>query len=182
MEQNSYNLDITEQLIKKNNHIRGLSKDLKKNHMSILRNINFLYKENVVDFNIEGKNKAYFLKKTIEAKSYIFMTEIYKLIKLLKKYPTLTRTLEDIRKNRKVKMAILFGSYAKNIANERSDIDIYIGTKDNELKKNLERGNSKLSIKIGSYNSNNLLIKEIGKNHVIIKGMERYYEINKFFE
>ena len=41
---------------------------------------------------------------------------------------------------------------------------------------------SKLSIKIGKYDKNNNLIKEIEKNHVIIKGVDEYYEKNKFFE
>ena len=41
---------------------------------------------------------------------------------------------------------------------------------------------TKLSIKIGKYDKSNLLIKEILKNHIIIIGVERYYEKNRFFE
>ncbi len=78
-------------------------------------------------------------------------------------------------------MAILFGSYAKLIAKKQSDIDLYIDTDDKKIKKDVELINTKLSVKIGRYDKDNLLIKEIEKNHVIIKGVELFYEKNKFF-
>ena len=78
-------------------------------------------------------------------------------------------------------MAIIFGSYAKGLAHKDSDIDVYIETTNLQLKKDIEQLNTKLSVKIGKYNSTNILIQEIEKNHVIIKGVEQYYEKNKFF-
>ena len=47
MSQNSYNTKIVESLLQKDNHIRGLAKDLNINQMTISRRINGLYKENV---------------------------------------------------------------------------------------------------------------------------------------
>ena len=94
----------------------------------------------------------------------------------------LRRVIELIKKNDKIRLAILFGSYAKGIAAKDSDIDIYIDTKDAKLKEEAEQIDSKISVKIGSYNKDSLLIKEIEKNHVIIKGTELYYEKNKFFD
>jgi predicted nucleotidyltransferase len=84
--------------------------------------------------------------------------------------------IEAIRKNIKIKLAILFGSYAKGIAKQDSDIDIFIETKERSIKKELENLNSKLSVKIGDFDQSNPLIREIKKNHVIIKGIEQYYE------
>ena len=78
-------------------------------------------------------------------------------------------------------MIILFGSYAKGTPKKDSDIDIYLETNDNNVKTRVKETNSKLSIKIGKYNKSSLLIKEIEKNKVIIKGMEVYYEKNNFF-
>jgi len=78
-------------------------------------------------------------------------------------------------------LAIIFGSYAKGLAHKDSDIDVYIETTNLQLKKDIEQLNTKLSVKIGKYNSTNILIQEIEKNHVIIKGVEQYYEKNKFF-
>ncbi len=77
---------------------------------------------------------------------------------------------------------MIFGSYAKGTAAKNSDVDIFIETNDKKIKEELSIIDSKLSIKIGDYNKNNPLIKEIERNHTIIKGVEEYYEKNKFFE
>ena len=182
MEQKSYELEIVNNLIGKNWHVRGLAKHLGVNHMLLFRKFKELYNKNVIDYKQEGKNKNYFLKKTLEAKSYVFMGENYKLIKLLEKYPNLRNAIEKIQKNNKVKLAVIFGSYAKGLAKKDSDIDVYIEAKDQKLKREIELINSKINIQIGKYDKDNLLIKEIERNHVILKGAEEFYECNKFFD
>ena len=182
MAQKDYTLEIVLDLIKGSSHLRAIAAHLSINHMMIARKIKDLINENAVDFKIEGKNKLFFLKKTIEAKNYFFSAESYKLNKLLGKYPSLRGIIEKIQADKRIKLAILFGSYAKEIAKEESDIDIYIDTKDHKIKESLSLLNSKLSVKIGKYNKSSLLIKEIQKNKVILKGVELYYEKNKFFD
>ncbi|MDO8740898.1 MAG: nucleotidyltransferase domain-containing protein [Candidatus Woesearchaeota archaeon] len=182
MSQNNYNIKIIESLFKSDNHIRGLARLLKTNQTTIARKVHELYGDNIVDFKQEGRNKVFFLKKTLEAKQYAYLVEPHKLLEILKKYPHLRRIIELIRRNQKISLAILFGSYAKGIAAKGSDIDIYIDTKDAKLKEEVEQIDSKISVKIGSYNKDSLLIKEIEKNHVIIKGTEIYYDKNKFFD
>jgi len=182
MEQKNYKLEIVKELLRNNNHVRGIAKKLDINHMTILRKIKELSKENVVDYEKQGKNKVYFLKKTIEAKNHVLTTENYKLTKTLKKYPNLRSIIKKIQKNKKIKLAILFGSYAKNIAKKESDIDVYIKTKNPNIKKEIQMINTKLNIKIGDFDLSSLLIKEIIKNHVIIKGVEEFYEKTRFFE
>ncbi len=176
MSQISYKVEIIGMLLRESNHIRGLAKDLKTNQMTISRKIKELEEENVVDFKQEGKNKKYFLKQSIEAKEHIFTYEHYKLLQTIEKYPSLKLIFQKIRENSKVKLALLFGSYSKYSPNKNSDIDIYIETTSQELKEEVAKISSKISIKIGKYDKNNLLIKEINKNHVIIKGVEEYYE------
>ena len=177
-----YELEIVNELLNNKNHIRGIAKKLNTNHMNIARKIKELEKENVVDYKQEGKNKAYFLKKTIEAKNYVLSAESYKLTNLIKKYPDIRIIAEGVQKDKRIKLAILFGSYAKGIAKSDSDIDIYIETSDKRIREDISLINTKMSIKIGKYDKSSLLIKEIEKNHVIIKGVEQYYENNKFFE
>ena len=80
-----------------------------------------------------------------------------------------------------IRLALIFGSYAKDIPKEHSDIDVYIETADQRIKKQLEEAHSTLSVKIGKYNSDNYLVKEIQKNHIIIKGLEEYYDKQRFF-
>lgn len=176
MEQKDYKLEIILELLRGENHPRAIAKKLETNHMMVVRKIKDLLKENVVDFKQIGKNKTYFLKNTAEAKSYIIKSEHSKLIKVLRKYPELRSIIDKIQDNSKINLAILFGSYAKETAGKESDIDLYLETRDRNIKKNLEQLNNKLSVKIGEFKKESLLAKEIIKNHVIIKGVEKYYE------
>jgi len=182
MEQKDYILEIIKQLIKGGNHVRGIAKELNTNHMLIVRKIKELFRNNIVDFKQEGKNKSYFLKRTIEAQVYILMAEHYKLLQIIGKYPTLRRIIEKIQNDKRIKLAILFGSYVKGTATKDSDIDIYLDTRNLNLKRELNPLDLKLSIKIGRYNKKDNLIKEIENNHVIIKGVEEFYEKSKFFD
>lgn len=176
MEQKDYELEIINELTKENNHIRGLAKNLNVNHMLIKRKIKRLFDNNVIDCKQEGKNKTYLLKKTLEAKIYLYKKEYYTLLNLLKRYPFLRSIIEKIQNNKKVKLAILFGSFAKNLAKKDSDIDIYIETNDKKLKEEISKIDSNLSIKIGKYNKKENVIKELEKNHIILKGVEQFYE------
>ena len=181
MAQKDYKMEIVLELLKGKNHVRGIAKSIGTNHMNISRKIKELSKENVVDYTEEGKNKAFFLKKTSESKAYVLMAENYKLIRALEKYSTLRGIIEKIQKNNKIKLAILFGSYSKGLAKNDSDIDIYIETNNKKIKYEIESIDTRLSVKIGEFSTENLLIKEIIKNHTIIKGVEDYYDKIKLF-
>jgi len=141
-----------------------------------LRNIN------VLDYKVEGKNHVYFIKKNLISKSFILNAENYKLSKLLGKYPELEQIFNDIIKKSKCSLIILFGSYAKGTPKKNSDIDIYIETTSQKIKEDVQKIYDLISVKIGKFNLDDLLVKEIIKNHVIIKGGEEYYEKIRFFE
>ena len=175
-------LDIILELLKENAHLREIARNLKESHSTVLRKLNDFLKEKVIDYRQEGKNKVFFIKKNLRAKNNVYLAEIYKLNKLLGKHPELSIIFEDIQKNFSKGMIILFGSYAKGIPKTDSDVDIYLETVDNKLKNKLKDINSKLSIKIGKFDNTSLLIKEIIKNHVIIRGVEEFYEKNNFFK
>lgn len=181
MEQKDSKLEIVGALLQESVHIRGIAKKLGTNHMLVARKIRELAKENAVDFTWAGKNKSYFLKKTAEARAYALMSESYKLMRALSRYPVLRGVVEKIQKDKRIHMAVLFGSYAKGLAAKDSDIDIYMETKNRSMKKELQLLDSKLSVKIGKYDRESPLIREIEKSHVIIKGIEEFYEKNRFF-
>lgn len=184
MERNKTNveLEIILILLKNETHLREIARILNTPHSTILRKLNFLAEDNIVDFNIEGKNKKFFLKKNLQSRNIIFNAEKYKLSKLLREYPMLNIVLEDILKNTKERMIIIFGSYAKSLAKKESDIDVYIETTTKRTKHEIQELNSKLSVKIGSFDLSSLLIKEIIKDHVILKGVEEFYERTNLFE
>ena len=175
MSQINYNIVLN--LMKQDNHIRGLAKDLNTNQTTIARKVQELADQNILDFRLEGKNKVYFIKKTLESSEYIKIIEHNKLLEAIKKYPKLRLIIEKIQENKKMKLAIIFGSYAKGNADKDSDIDLYVQTQSKDTKISLEQGDSKLSIKIGKFDKETTLAKEIIKNHIIIKGVDAYYEL-----
>jgi len=175
-------LEIILSLIKWRSHLREIARNLEESHSTVLRKIKELLNENIVDYRQEGRNKVFFIKNNLKAKNYVYSAEIYKLNRLINKHPELSIMFEDIKKNFQKGMIILFGSYAKGNEKSDSDIDIYLETTDNKIKKKLKELNSKLSIKIGEFDASSLLIKEIIKNHVVIRGAEEYYERNNFFK
>lgn len=181
MEQKDYNMEIVLVLLKGRFHIREIAKKIGTNPMMVTRKMKMLEKGNIVDFAVQGKNKVYSLKDTAEAKAYAFMAEKYALLAALSKYPGLRKVEDWINADRRIGLAVLFGSYAKGTPRKGSDIDIYIETENRDIKKELHLLDSSLSVKIGKYNRNNPLIREIEKNHVILKGVERYYEKSEFF-
>jgi len=178
---NNMELNIILLLLRGGLHLRAIAKNLKESHSTVLRKINNLLEENVLDYKMEGRNKIFYIKKNIQAKNYVFNAERYKLIKLLRKYPKLSIIVEDVLKNVNEKLIILFGSYAKFKAKKESDIDIYIETENKKIRTKLEMLYSKLSVKIGKFNLNSNLAKEIIKNHVILRGVEEFYDKINFF-
>lgn len=169
-------LEIINVLLRSENHVRGVAKKLGESHSTVLRKLNNLKKENVVDSKVEGKNKIFFLKDNIIAKNYIKKAELQKLSILLRKYPELGVLFEEILKKIDEKLIVLFGSYAKGLAKKDSDIDVYIETKNRNVKKAVEDIHSKISVKIGTFDIKSPLIKEIIKDHVIIRGIEVFYD------
>ena len=174
-------LDIVLVLLNGKNHLRGIAKQLDESHSTVARRLDKLVKGDVVDFKQEGRNKVFFIRKTIQAKNYVFNAERHKLIKLLKKYPELGIIIDDLLKKTKKSIVVLFGSYAKFSAKPQSDIDIYVQSMDRKVKVELESTNSKVKVKIGYFDLDSDLVKEIIKNHVILKGTEEFYEKARFF-
>ena len=180
---NNISLEIILNILKKaENHARNIAKDLNISHTTILRKTKELVDENVLDYKKQGKNKVFFLKKTLKAKNYVFMAENYKTNKVLREYPPLGVIMKDVINNAEADLIILFGSYAKFNAKKSSDIDLFIETRHNRLKEKLKHIDNRISLKTGRFDQSNNLIKEIIKNHALIKGIEIFYEKTKFFE
>lgn len=169
-------------LINQKLHVRAIAKLLQTNHMTILRALKELTTKNIIDFEEIGRNKSYYLKKTIEAKSFVISSEMFKARETIEKYPSLRRIIGSIQQNQKIKVALIFGSYAKGTVKENSDIDIYIETNNLQVKREVEIIDSRASVKIGKFDETTPLGKEIMMNHAIIKGAEQFYENKSIFK
>ena len=178
----NHEFEVLLYLLRKEAHGRELAKELKTSLTRIQSILYNLRQHNVIDYKIEGKNHVYFIKKNIISKAYILNAENYKLVRLFKKHPLLEPLFRNITKQYPNLLIILFGSYAKFIAKEDSDIDIYICTNDKKIKDKIKLFYDKLSIKMGNFNKEDLLIQEIIRNHIIIQRGESYYEKLRFFD
>jgi len=175
VEQNLTN-EIVALLQQANLHPRGLAEKLQTNHMTIARKLRHLVDENIADYRTEGKNNVYFLKKSIEGRNAAMIAEVYKQSRIVSTYPVLRGIFQEVQEMREIPLALLYGSYAKGLPKKNSDIDIYIETLNSNVKKQLEQRHSLLSVKIGEFDPKSLLIREIIKDHVIIKGVEVYFD------
>jgi predicted nucleotidyltransferase len=181
VEQNLTN-EIVAVLLQTDLHPRGMAEKLQTNHMTIARNLHNLVDENIADYRTEGKNTVYFLKKSIEGRNAAMIAELYKQSRIVSAYPVLRGIFQAVQKMPDIPLALLYGSYAKGLPTKESDIDIYIETLNSTIKKQLEQRHSLLSVKIGEFDPNSLLIREIIKDHIIIKGVEVYFDKTGFFE
>jgi len=179
-----YNLEyeIVLTLIAKDSHVRMLAVELKEPHSSVLRKLGEMKQKQIVDYRTEGKNKVYYLKKNIFVQKSVINAENYKLLKIADKHPFLSVLFKEVISNSDSPLIILFGSYAKGISKEDSDIDIFVESKSIAEKRKIQDLHHKLSLKIGILEKDSLLGKEIIKNHAILKGAELYYEKIGFFK
>jgi len=129
-----------------------------------------------------GKNKVYSLKKTIEGRNAAMIAEIYKQSLFVSRYPILRGIFQATQEMQEIPLALLYGSYAKGLQTKESDIDLYIETLNSSVKKKLEQRHSLLSVKIGEFDTKNLLVREMMKDHIIVKGVEVYFEKTEFLQ
>ena len=96
-------------------------------------------------------------------------------------HPHLEPIFQDMIKKCKGPI-LLFGSYARGTETTNSDIDIFMTEDERKLKEDIEDLYENIHVKVGKINPDNPLMKEIIKDHVIIKGGEIFYERGRFFE
>ena len=162
-------------------YIRETSKILNISSRTSLLNLNKLEKKGILESYTKGKIRLFKIKESFLAKNYFLLVEQYKLVKFLEKNNKIKEVVKKLTLLIKG-TAIIFGSYAKFRAKKDSDIDIYIETKNRNIKKQIENIHSKISVKIGLFDVKSNLIKEIIKNHVIVRGVEDFYEKKQVFK
>ena len=83
-----------------------------------------LEKEKILKSKVEGKNKYFSLNlDNIQTKSYLLKAEIYRTEFFLGQYSEFKIFLKAINTN---SILIIFGSFAKLIADKNSDLDLFI--------------------------------------------------------
>jgi len=174
--------EIILELLKRESHGRELSKKLDTSLTRVKSALKELYDLNVIYYTVSGKNHTYNIRNNLVAKTYVMNAENYKLSKTIMKNPILEPIFKEILKITKSRLIMLFGSYAKGQEKKNRDIDIYIENLSNNEISLIKNINGKISVKTVKFNDKDLLIREIINNHVIIRGVEDYYEKIGFLE
>ena len=109
VEQNLTN-EIVALLLKEDLHTRAIAEHLKSNHATVSRKLRNLTEDNIVDFRMEGKNKVFTIKRTIEGRNAAMIAEIYKQSSVVSKYPVLRGIFQALQEMPDIPLAILYGS------------------------------------------------------------------------
>jgi len=162
-------------------YIREVEKLLEVSSRTALVTLAKLEKKGVLESKTKGKIKTYTIKKSSLSREYLLLTEQYKKIRFLEKNHLVKEVLEKADECMQG-IVLVFGSYAKGIQKEGSDLDLFIvGTYDE--KKIKEAGKKYgLDINVKSYPIDifekemraDILLKEVIENHILIKDAEGF--------
>jgi predicted nucleotidyltransferase len=165
----------------KDYYIREVERLLKTSSRTALLALAQLEHTGILESRTRGKIKVYCIRKAAIARQYLVLAEQYKKIQFLENNPLIREVLE--KTDGLIEgAAIIFGSYAKGIQKQGSDLDLFISGKFQESNiKDIGRV-YKIDIRIKSYPPKlfeaelheDILLREILENHVIIKGAEEF--------
>ncbi|MEW6222502.1 MAG: nucleotidyltransferase domain-containing protein [Candidatus Hadarchaeota archaeon] len=155
-------------------YIREVEKLLKISPRTAQLILENLENKGIVESKMRGKIKSYALKRSISSQMYVAFAEQYKTIAFLEKTPMIKEIIEKIIPAVDG-VGVIFGSYAKGIAREESDLDIFVvGKYDNKVIKKvsktygIEIGVKCYPAKVFEKNlHSDILLKEMLKNHLL---------------
>lgn len=167
-------------------HGRDLSAKLNLPNKSVANILNKFENLGLLKYEYLGRYKLFFLNwDNLEVKDYLKIIEIEKKVDFLKKHLVIREFLKSIEGSVEG-IVIVFGSYAKALEKEGSDLDLFIVGNCN--KREVVQSGIIWGINVGLkvIQSDELikyikekdnLIVEVLKNHVILKGEEMFCEI-----
>ena len=162
-------------------YIREVERLLKVSSRTALVTLAKLEKIGILESKKKGKIKTYSIRKTTLSREFFILAEQYKKIQFLEENQLIKEVLEKADEFMKG-IVIVFGSYAKGTQKEDSDLDLFIvGTYDEKEIKNAGKKYG-IDINIKSYPlplfekeiHNDILLKEINENHILIKDAEGF--------
>ena len=162
-------------------YIREVERSLKISPRTAQLILEDLEDKGVIESKTKGKIKAYKLNPTEVAKRYLVFAEQYKAISFLEKRPLIKEIIEKITPHING-IGVIFGSYAKGLEKEGSDLDIFVAgdhTPD-ELKKVSRNLGIEISVKcyplktFGKNLTKDILLREVLKNHVVFVNAEQF--------
>jgi len=159
---------------------RNVARKLKMNQKTVSNLLNELEREHILKFTQDGKNKYYYLNRfNSHISEIIQLIETQKKINFFEKYKKLKELFLKLKERTKG-ILIIFGSYADFSANEKSDLDVFVMGNIKDIEDLEEFHNVKINIvksDKNKFNKKEPIIKEIIKNHIVLKGVEDFIEL-----
>ena len=164
-------------------YIREVEKLLKISPRTAQLILEDLENKGIIESKVRGKIKSYKLKISELSKRYFTFVEQYKSIAFMEKNLLVKEVIEKISPFING-IGIIFGSYAKGIFNKESDLDIFVAGnyEKEEIKKVSRNLGVEISVKcyplktFGKNISQDILLKEVLKNHIVFKNMELFIQ------
>ncbi|MFC1722955.1 nucleotidyltransferase domain-containing protein, partial [Nanoarchaeota archaeon] len=157
----------------------NLAKTLKLNQKTVSNHLHKLEKQHLLRSKLQGKNRLFyfnFAQRNL-LKNFILEIEAKKSVQFINKHPKFESLIKDLN----AQNILIFGSYANNTYNKKSDLDIYIvGSFNEKIRDDLEMMydlkiniiDHKKSIFRKGLQAKHNLLAEIVHNHIILKGFE----------
>ncbi len=162
-------------------HVREMQRIVGLGLGTIQSSLAALEKRTVLRSKRVGRNRMYYINKTELSRFYFVMAEAYKTTTILSKNDMLREIIEMIIPHIS-EIGLIFGSYAKGLQKEGSDLDIFVVGKyaRDEIRKIEKQYN--LDINVKSYPSGifyknirkDILITEVLNNHIVFKGIDKF--------
>ncbi|MFH1127338.1 MAG: nucleotidyltransferase domain-containing protein [archaeon] len=165
----------------KDYYIREAEKLLDVSSRTALVTLAKLEKMGILESKTKGKIKIYSIKKSTISREFFFLTEQYKKIQFLERNHVIKEVLEKAEQYM-MGIVMVFGSYAKGIQKDDSDLDLFIVGKFDEGKIKEIGKTYGIDINIKSYPMKiferemheDILLKEVAGNHILINDAETF--------
>ncbi|MBN1897106.1 MAG: nucleotidyltransferase domain-containing protein [Candidatus Aenigmarchaeota archaeon] len=171
-------------------HIREIARKMEMNHRTVTLALNSLQRQGIVKHKTSGRNKVFFLNlDNPRTKDHIRDTESYRLGNKLNVNTVIKELYSSILSPKIPKTPIvLFGSYAKGDNDKKSDIDLLIFEKDENVIKAAKKFELKYDIAVHiqviskkkiemTLREKEPLILEISENHLILNNQDAFVNI-----
>jgi len=162
-------------------YIREVERLTKVSSRTALVTLAKLEKKGILESKTKGKIKIYSIKRLSLSREFFLLTEQYKKIQFLENNPLIKEVLEKADEFMQG-MVIVFGSFAKGLEKDDSDLDLFIVGKYGEKRIKDVGKKYGIDINIKSYPANifakeinnDILLKEVIGNHILIKDVEGF--------
>ena len=169
---------------KREYYVREVEKLLKISPRTAQLILEDLEDKGIIESKTRGKIKTHKINPSDFTRRYLVFVEQYKAIAFLEKKLLIKEIIEKISPHIKG-IGIIFGSYAKGLEKEDSDLDIFIvGNYDiDEIKKVSKNLGIEISVKcypIKTFKkglAKDILLKEVIKNHVVFVNAEQFIQL-----